>query len=67
MDRLPDHLTLAQALNEGRLDEFIGQAEAEGIGPADLGQFEALVGRLIVPQPEDRTSRSRDGGSKRGK
>ena len=60
-------LTLADALATGRLDEFVDQAEAEGIGPADRSQFEALVGRLTAPPPEDQTSRSRGGGSKRGK
>lgn len=60
-------LSLAQALDEGRLEEFIEQAEAEGVGPADRAQFEALVGTLTAPQPEGQTSRSRDGGSKRGK
>lgn len=60
-------LTLAEAIEGGRLDEFAAQAEAEGIGPADRAQFEALIGTLTTPQPEDRTSRSRGGGSKRGK
>jgi hypothetical protein len=49
------------------LDDFIDQAEAEGIGPADRAQFEALVGTLTAPQPEGQTSRSHGGGSKRGK
>ena len=62
-----DRLTLAQALSEGRLSEFAAQAEADGIGPADRAQFEALVGTLTAPQPEDRTSRLRGDGSKRGK
>lgn len=60
-------LTLAKALAEGRLEEFAAQAEAEGVGPADRAQFEALMGRVTAPQPEDQTSRSRGGGSKRGK
>lgn len=60
-------MTLAEALATGRLEEFAAQAEADGIGPADLAQFEALVGRVTAPQPAGRTSRSRGGGSKRGK
>ena len=60
-------LTLAEALENGRLQEFIEQAEAGGIGPAHRAQFDALVGTLTAPQPEGQTSRSRGGGSKRGK
>ena len=60
-------LTLSEALASGRLDEFAAQAEADGVGPADRAQFEALVGTLTAPQPEDQTSRSRGDGSKRGK
>jgi len=60
-------ITLAEALAEGRLEEFAAQAEAEGVGPADRAQFEVLVGTLTAPQPEDQTSRSRGDGSKRGK
>lgn len=59
-------VTLSAALKEDRLDEFIAQAEADGVGPANHAQFEALVGRVTAPQPEGRTSRSRGGGSKRG-
>lgn len=60
-------LTLSQALSEGRLSDFVDQAEADGIGPADRAQFEAMVGRVTAPQPEDQTSRSPAHGSKRGK
>lgn len=60
-------LTLAEALASNRLADFAAQAEAEGVGPADRSQFEALVGRLTAPQPEDQTSRSPDGGASRGK
>lgn len=61
------NLTLSQALAEGRLDDFVAQAEAAGIGPADRAQFDALVGRVTAPQPEGQTSRSPAHGSKRGK
>ena len=60
-------LTLSQALAEGRLEDFVAQAEAQGIGPADRAQFEAMVGRITAPQPEGQTSRSRAHGSKHGK
>lgn len=63
----PVRLTLSEALAHGRIQEFIEQAEAERIGPADRAQFEALVGRVTVPLPEGQTSRSRGHGSKRGK
>ena len=60
-------LTLSEALESGQLQEFIAQAEAHGIGPADRSQFDALVGRVTAPLPEGQTSRSPVRGSKRGK
>jgi hypothetical protein len=60
-------LTLAEALERGQLDAFVNQAEAEGIGPADGSEFEAMVGRITAPQPEGQTSRSPARGSTRGK
>lgn len=63
----PVRLTLAEALAHGRLHDFVIQAEGDGVGPADRAQFEALVGRVTTPPPEDQTSRSRAGGSTRGK
>ena len=52
-------LTLAKALAEGRLEEFAAQAEADGVGPADRAQFDALV-KVTAPPPEGQTSRSPD-------
>lgn len=60
-------ITLADALASGRLNEFVQQAEAEGIGPADRAQFEAMVGRVTAPPPEGQTSRLPVPGSRRGK
>ena len=60
-------ITLAEALAEGRLQDFAAQAEAQGIGPADRSQFDALVGRITAPLPEGQTSRSPVRGLKRGK
>lgn len=62
-----ERLSLADALANRRLEDFIAQAEADGIGPADRSQFEAVVGRVTAPLPEDQTSRSRGSGSSRGK
>jgi len=64
---LMDRLSLSEALGSGRLEDFIAQAEADGIGPADRAQFDALVGRVTAPLPEDQTSRSSAGGGSRGK
>ena len=60
-------LTLAQAITSGRVNDFAAQAEAEGIGPADRSQFDAMVGRITAPLPVDQTSRSPVRGSTRGK
>ena len=62
-----ERLTLADALRDGRLDDFAMRAEAEGVGPADRAEFDAMVGRITAPLPEDRTSRLPARGSKRGK
>jgi hypothetical protein len=64
---LPVRLTLSEALAHGRLSEFIDQAEADGVGPTDRSQFEAMVGRVTAPLPEDQTSRSPAGGGSRGR
>ena len=54
-----ERLSLAEALASDRLEDFTAQAEADGIGPADRQQFEALIGTLTAPQPEDQTTRLR--------
>lgn len=59
-----DPLPLSQALAEGRLEDFIAQAEAAGIGCADPAAFDRIIERLIkAPPREGQTSRSpaRDG------
>ena len=60
-----DRLSLAHALASGRLEHFIKQEEARGVGPVASKQFEQLAEAVIKsPQSEDRTSRSRGvGGS----
>ena len=60
-------LTLAQALLEGRLQDFATQAEDDGIGPADRDQFSDLMGRVTAPLPEGQTSHLPVRGSSRGK
>ncbi len=52
----PFEPSLNQAIREGRLEEFIRQAEKEGIGPADRAAFERVVGKAIkAPRSKDRT------------
>jgi hypothetical protein len=60
-------LTLSQAIAEGKLQDFASQDEADGVGPADCAQFEAIVGGVTAPEPEGHTSRSPVRGSKHGK
>ncbi len=60
-------LKLNRALAENRLEDFVAQAESQGIGTADRNQFDTLMGRVTAPLPEGQTSRSPVRGSKRGK
>ena len=62
-----NRLTLSEAIATNRLGDFAAQAEADGIGPVDLAQFDATVGRVTAPLPEGQTSRSPVRGSTRGK
>jgi hypothetical protein len=59
-------LTLSEAVKTGRLQEFIVQEEARGVGPIDRGAFGSLLGKAVkAPQSKDQTSRSpsRDGST----
>lgn len=60
-------ITLAEALMSGDLEPFIRQAETEGVGPADRSQFDAMVGRVTAPPPEDQTSHSPAAGGSHGR
>lgn len=60
-------LTLNEALRTDRLEDFIAQAEAEGVEAADSEAFDRLVRVVTAPLPEGRTSHSRARGSSRGK
>ena len=52
-------LTLADAMKSGRLQDFIAQEEARGIGPIDRADFEAARAKLVkAPRSKDRTSSS---------
>ena len=57
-------LTLAGAMKSGRLQDFIAQEEARGVGSIDRAEFDRLLVKAVkAPQSEDQTSRSpsRDG------
>ncbi len=55
-------LSLKKALKENKLEQFIKQETARGVGPASVKQYDRLVEELITaPLPEDQTSHSRDG------
>ena len=50
-------LTLSQAISQGRLDEFIDQAEESGVGPIDEAEFEQTAATVIKTPPQpDQTS-----------
>lgn len=59
-------ISLAQAIRDGRLEDFIAEQEARSLPPVDKAKLEsALAAAIKPPPPEDRTSRSasRDGSS----
>lgn len=61
-------ITLSEALQSGRLQEFIAQEEARGIGPADTRDLDSTLSRLITAgKSEDQTSRSASGDGSIGK
>lgn len=61
-------LTLNEALRTNRIEDFIAQAEAEGVAAADAEAFDALLGAVVkAPQPAGQTSRSPVRGASRGK
>lgn len=65
---MSNRVTLAQAIAEDRIYEFVEQAERDGVGNADEAHFMRLMGLVVTaPPPEDQTSRSPARGSKRGK
>ena len=55
-ERTGRHLPLKQALDEGRLEEFIAQAEAHGVEPIAKDEFWAAVTAIVrPPRSEDQT------------
>ncbi len=61
-------LSLSEAVKTGRLNEFIDQEEARGVGPIDRAAFDSLTATLIkAPQSEDQTSHSPSGDGSTGK
>jgi hypothetical protein len=59
-------LSLTEAVKSNRLQEFITQEEARGIGPIDRTDFDATLAKLVkAPRSKNRTSRSasRDGSN----
>lgn len=52
-------LSLTEALKTGRLQEFIAEREAAGVGPISETDFLSVSAKLIKhEQSEDQTSRS---------
>jgi hypothetical protein len=57
-------LSLREAIESGRLQEFIAQEEARGVGPIIEAEFNETASTVIrTPQSDDQTSSSprRDG------
>ena len=60
-------LTLKEALKSSRLDEFIAQAEAEGVANVSRELFDKTLGAIIAPRQEGQTSHSRGSDGSTGK
>lgn len=61
-------LTLKDAIESGRLDDFIAQAEEEGVGLGDAVELEDALRRVITsPQGSRPASRSPDADGSPGK
>lgn len=61
-------LTLSDALVQGRLRDFIAQAEAEGVGPITEAEFDDTALTVIkTPLSVDQTSGSPRRDGSRGK
>ena len=66
MDQQP--LSLALALKENRLEDFIRQQEAAGVGPAAESEVLAAIAKVAKSAKlEGRTSRSASAGGSSGK
>lgn len=61
-------ITLANAMKSGRLQDFIAQEEARGIGPIGRAELNLAIAALIkAPQSEDQTSHCPSGDNSTGK
>lgn len=61
-------LTLTEAIESGRLQEFIVQEEKRGVAPINEAEFDETAAAVIkTPQPDDQTSGSPHRGGSRGK
>lgn len=61
-------LTSKEALESDRLDDFITQEEARGVGSVDRADLDEALARVIrPPQSERRSSRSASAGGSTGK
>jgi len=60
-----DHLSLTEAIKRDRLENFISQAETDGVGPISKAEFDDTASTVIkTPLQSDQTSRlPRHGGS----
>lgn len=62
-----NRLSLSDAINSGKIKEFVAQEEARGVGPAARLELEALLKKAATTQHQsaNQTSRSasRDGSS----
>lgn len=61
-------LSLSKAMESGRLQEFIVQEEARGVGPISEAEFDEAASTVIrTQQPADQTSGSPRRDGSRGK
>lgn len=62
------YITLREAMESGRLNDFAAQEEARGVGPINRQAFDALTATLVKAlQSEDQTSRSASADGSTGK
>ena len=67
---MADRLTLVEAIKTGRIDDFVRQEEARGIGPASEREVRRLLkmaATIKLPKSKGRTSRSASRGGSSGK
>ena len=47
------HFNLSSAIDSGKFEEFIQQAEAEGIGATDMKGFDSTLSSLLKPKQSE--------------